>query len=341
MGANHARRAGQTPHVDRIMLSYVEFEAGADVPEHSHPHEQACRILEGELEFVIDGEKKLCQPGDMLIVPGGVPHSVPARRTGRGAGHLPRAPRGLRRDAEHVHGGRRGLSGLTLLGRPSPCWRALPSSVSIASAPAPKSRRLSTAAPGVGSARRCHLRRQPCSCCVRPARIVLSQRWLLVIGKSRPRLTCVGFSRIRLQLPRPARSQVRIQSNPGFRPWKNCQAKDLGALQNKHRSRDNRQCADRDEDHPDHATQAASPFLAPPADQVRRKLKSARITNDASTSGPRTPLMPLLHQPDVRQWRLPTVRILLGGILIGNGWHDDYIVTLHPIRGCRHLFLGR
>jgi quercetin dioxygenase-like cupin family protein len=33
----------KTPHVDKIMLSYVEFEAGADVPDHSYPHEQACR----------------------------------------------------------------------------------------------------------------------------------------------------------------------------------------------------------------------------------------------------------------------------------------------------------
>jgi quercetin dioxygenase-like cupin family protein len=68
----------KTPHEDKIMLSYVEFESGADVPDHSHPHEQACRILEGELEFVIDGERKLCRAGDMLIVPGGVPHSARA-----------------------------------------------------------------------------------------------------------------------------------------------------------------------------------------------------------------------------------------------------------------------
>lgn len=68
----------KTPYVDRIMLPYVEFEAGADVPGHSHPHEQACLVLEGELEFVIDGEKKVCLAGDMLIVPGGVPHSARA-----------------------------------------------------------------------------------------------------------------------------------------------------------------------------------------------------------------------------------------------------------------------
>ena len=68
----------KTPHVDRIMLSYVEFDAGADVPKHSHPHEQGCRIIAGELEFTIDGKSKRCTQGDMLIVPGGTPHSARA-----------------------------------------------------------------------------------------------------------------------------------------------------------------------------------------------------------------------------------------------------------------------
>lgn len=68
----------KTPHGEKIMLSYVKFDNGSSVPEHSHPHEQACRVLEGELEFVLGGEKKLCKPGDMLIIPGGVPHSAAA-----------------------------------------------------------------------------------------------------------------------------------------------------------------------------------------------------------------------------------------------------------------------
>jgi quercetin dioxygenase-like cupin family protein len=33
-------------------------------------------VLEGELEFIIGGEKSLLHPGDLYIIPGGVDHEV-------------------------------------------------------------------------------------------------------------------------------------------------------------------------------------------------------------------------------------------------------------------------
>ncbi len=60
----------------QIMLSMVEIGPGSVVPMHSHPHEQAGIVVEGEFEFIIGGEKRRVKPGDMYIIPGGVQHSA-------------------------------------------------------------------------------------------------------------------------------------------------------------------------------------------------------------------------------------------------------------------------
>ena len=61
---------------DGIMLSVVEFEPGAVVDLHSHPHEQMGMLLEGELTFIIGGEKHVLGPGDIWRIPGNVEHSA-------------------------------------------------------------------------------------------------------------------------------------------------------------------------------------------------------------------------------------------------------------------------
>ena len=61
---------------DKMMLSRVEIAANSVVPLHSHPHEQAGIVVEGELEFTIGGETRRLKPGDMYIIPGNVEHTV-------------------------------------------------------------------------------------------------------------------------------------------------------------------------------------------------------------------------------------------------------------------------
>ena len=63
-------------HGEHIMLSYVDLDAGAIVPEHTHPHEQMGYVLAGELEIEIGGEKKLCHAGDTYLIPSNIRHSV-------------------------------------------------------------------------------------------------------------------------------------------------------------------------------------------------------------------------------------------------------------------------
>ena len=61
---------------DYIMLAVVELKAEAILPLHSHPHEQAGMVLEGELEFNIAGEVQQLHPGDLYIIPSNTPHLV-------------------------------------------------------------------------------------------------------------------------------------------------------------------------------------------------------------------------------------------------------------------------
>jgi quercetin dioxygenase-like cupin family protein len=60
---------------ERIMLSSLDMEQGAIVPEHSHPHEQAGLVLKGRFNFRIGDEEREVGPGEAFIIPGHVVHA--------------------------------------------------------------------------------------------------------------------------------------------------------------------------------------------------------------------------------------------------------------------------
>ncbi len=66
---------GKLVHAETMTIVYWTVQAGCDVPTHSHPHEQVVTMLEGEFELVMDGESMTMRPGDVLVIPGNVPHS--------------------------------------------------------------------------------------------------------------------------------------------------------------------------------------------------------------------------------------------------------------------------
>jgi quercetin dioxygenase-like cupin family protein len=68
----------RTPHGEKLMLSLVEIEHGAEVPLHSHPHEQGGILISGTMDLTIGKEHKRLYPGDMYIIPGNVPHRAVA-----------------------------------------------------------------------------------------------------------------------------------------------------------------------------------------------------------------------------------------------------------------------
>jgi len=62
-------------HSEHMTLAYWVVEAGAALPEHSHPHEQVANVLEGEFELTVAGETRALVPGQVVVIPGDVPHS--------------------------------------------------------------------------------------------------------------------------------------------------------------------------------------------------------------------------------------------------------------------------
>lgn len=62
-------------HTKTQTLSLVTIDKGAVLPEHFHVQEQISRVLEGRFEMHIDGEKKICEAGDIALIGSDVPHS--------------------------------------------------------------------------------------------------------------------------------------------------------------------------------------------------------------------------------------------------------------------------
>lgn len=61
---------------EQVMLSLVEFQPGAVVQEHSHPHEQIGMVITGQARFHVGDQERVLGPGDMYRIPGGIPHRV-------------------------------------------------------------------------------------------------------------------------------------------------------------------------------------------------------------------------------------------------------------------------
>ena len=68
----HAR----TPYGMNIMLSYLTLDEGTVIPLHKHPHEQAGILLEGKLELTIGEETRVCEAGNLFIIPPNTPHAA-------------------------------------------------------------------------------------------------------------------------------------------------------------------------------------------------------------------------------------------------------------------------
>jgi quercetin dioxygenase-like cupin family protein len=62
-------------HSENMTFAYWEVEAGGVLPEHSHAHEQITAVLEGEVEFTINGETKVLKPGLVAVIPSNAVHT--------------------------------------------------------------------------------------------------------------------------------------------------------------------------------------------------------------------------------------------------------------------------
>ncbi|NJB72773.1 quercetin dioxygenase-like cupin family protein [Saonia flava] len=62
-------------HGKNMSLAFWDVKKGAEVPVHSHMHEQIMHVVEGTFEFTLDGETKIYEAGDLVIIPSFATHS--------------------------------------------------------------------------------------------------------------------------------------------------------------------------------------------------------------------------------------------------------------------------
>ena len=61
---------------DKTLMAEFRLEEGADLPKHSHPHEQTGYLVSGEIELTIGDETHQVKPGDSWCIAGGVEHKA-------------------------------------------------------------------------------------------------------------------------------------------------------------------------------------------------------------------------------------------------------------------------
>ena len=72
---------GATVDTEQLTMTVYRYEPGCAWETHQHPEDQVTTIVEGgTVDFVVGGEPAPMAPGDVAVIPGGVPHSatVPA-----------------------------------------------------------------------------------------------------------------------------------------------------------------------------------------------------------------------------------------------------------------------
>ena len=65
-------------HGEKTLMGQFEIAKGAEVPMHSHPHEQTGFMVSGRLRFKVEDEVMEVATGDSWCIPGGVEHGVEA-----------------------------------------------------------------------------------------------------------------------------------------------------------------------------------------------------------------------------------------------------------------------
>ena len=63
---------------EKLTLGRMQFEAGTKVPRHQHANEQITIITEGTLLLILDDREIKLGKGEMILIPGDVPHGAVA-----------------------------------------------------------------------------------------------------------------------------------------------------------------------------------------------------------------------------------------------------------------------
>jgi quercetin dioxygenase-like cupin family protein len=68
---------GATIDTEQLTVTVYRYEPGCAWEEHAHPEDQVTFIAEGgSVDFVVGGRPTPLSPGQLAVIPGGVPHSA-------------------------------------------------------------------------------------------------------------------------------------------------------------------------------------------------------------------------------------------------------------------------
>lgn len=61
---------------EKISVSFLNLPPLSRLPIHHHPNEQVGIVLDGEIEYTIGEETRLCRKGMAFVIPPNAPHSL-------------------------------------------------------------------------------------------------------------------------------------------------------------------------------------------------------------------------------------------------------------------------
>ena len=68
---------GRFFHAENMTFAHYEIDDGApDLHAHDHEQEEVWNVIEGQVALSIAGDERTLGPGEVAIVPPGLPHSV-------------------------------------------------------------------------------------------------------------------------------------------------------------------------------------------------------------------------------------------------------------------------
>jgi quercetin dioxygenase-like cupin family protein len=74
---------GATTDTEQLTVTVYRYEPGCEWETHAHPEDQVTFVAEGgTVDFVVDGRPAPMGPGDLAVIPGGVPHSATVAEAG-------------------------------------------------------------------------------------------------------------------------------------------------------------------------------------------------------------------------------------------------------------------
>jgi len=67
---------GATVHTPQLTATLYRYGPGSSWEEHQHLQDQVTSVIEGEIDFVVDGRPVRLRAGQLATLPGGTPHSA-------------------------------------------------------------------------------------------------------------------------------------------------------------------------------------------------------------------------------------------------------------------------